>query len=104
MITPTTAPKALHIYLFLEAEYTYKLRKSFIPLRLQHRYVPDGWLGMLIGTRLYFDISNEDKIDQQMDNIMKELGTRGKIGIPGDDIDGMGNSNQTCFNTETELA
>ena len=59
---------------------------------------------MLIGTRLYFDISNEDKIDQQMDNIMKELGTRGKIVIPGDDVDGRCNSYKTCINTETELA
>jgi hypothetical protein len=52
---------------------------------------------MLIGTRLYFDISNEDKIDQQMDNIMKELGTRGKIGIPGDDIDGMNYKCNQCL-------
>lgn len=71
-----------------EAEYTYKLRKSFIPLRLQHRYIPDGWLGMLIGTRLYFDISSDDKIDQQMNNLMKELGSRGKIGT--DSIDSCG--------------
>ncbi|CAC5364103.1 unnamed protein product [Mytilus coruscus] len=77
-----------------EAEYTYKLRKSFIPLRLQHRYVPDGWLGMLIGTRLYFDISSEDKINHQMDNIMKELGNRGKIGTHTDAVDGYTNTKQ----------
>lgn len=77
-----------------EAEYTYKLRKSFIPLRLQHRYVPDGWLGMLIGTRLYFDISSEDKINHQMENIMKELGNRGKIGTHTDAVDGYTNTKQ----------
>ncbi|XP_071152865.1 uncharacterized protein [Mytilus edulis] len=77
-----------------EAEYTYKLRKSFIPLRLQHRYVPDGWLGMLIGTRLYFDISSEDKIYPQMDNVIKELGNRGKIGTHTDTVDGYTNTKQ----------
>lgn len=71
-----------------EAEYIYKLRKSFIPLRLQHRYVPDGWLGMLIGTRLYFDISSDDRIDQQIENVLKELGNRGKISVAGDSVDG----------------
>lgn len=43
---------------------------------------------MLIGTRLYFDISSADKIYPQMDNVMKELGNRGKIGTHTDTVDG----------------
>ena len=38
-----------------EAEYTYKLQKPVIPLLLQDGYVPDGWLGAFVGTRLHFD-------------------------------------------------
>ncbi|KAK3105910.1 hypothetical protein FSP39_008398 [Pinctada imbricata] len=71
-----------------EAEYTYKLRKSFIPLRLQSNYNPDGWLGMLIGTRLYFDFSNETEMDGMLAKLVKELGTRGKTTTRQDSVDG----------------
>ena len=72
-----------------EAEYTYKLRKPFIPLRLEPEYNPDGWLGMLIGTRLYFDFSEESLIDFMVGKLTKELGDRGKIGVVTDSVDGI---------------
>ncbi|XP_069136765.1 uncharacterized protein [Argopecten irradians] len=71
-----------------EAEYTYKLRKSFIPLCVQERYVADGWLGMLIGTKLYFDISTEQLFDQQIPNLMKEIGDRGRLSTQTQNTDG----------------
>jgi hypothetical protein len=37
-----------------EAEYTFGLQKKFIPLIMQNDYKPDGWLGILIGTRIRF--------------------------------------------------
>ncbi|KAK3585803.1 hypothetical protein CHS0354_010584 [Potamilus streckersoni] len=63
-----------------ESEYVYRLRKDFIPLRLQPTYTPDGWLGMMVGTRLYFDFSDVSKLDTQLSKLIKELGNRGKIG------------------------
>ncbi|KAL3836546.1 hypothetical protein ACJMK2_021970 [Sinanodonta woodiana] len=63
-----------------ESEYVYRLRKDFIPLRLQPTYTPDGWLGMMVGTRLYFDFSDVNKLDTQLSKLIKELGNRGKIG------------------------
>ena len=42
-----------------EAEYTYSQRKDIIPILLQQGYVPDGWLGALVGTRIYFDLTDE---------------------------------------------
>jgi hypothetical protein len=65
--------------LFSEAEYVYRLRKDFVPLRLQREYIPDGWLGILVGTRLYFDIYSEDQLDVQVPRLVKELRDRGKI-------------------------
>ncbi|OWF46944.1 uncharacterized protein LOC110455013 [Mizuhopecten yessoensis] len=70
-----------------EAEYTYKLRKSFIPVCVQEKYEADGWLGMLIGTRLYFDISTEPLFDRQMPNLIKELGDRGRLSARTEIVD-----------------
>ncbi|XP_046330967.2 uncharacterized protein LOC124114439 isoform X2 [Haliotis rufescens] len=62
-----------------ESEYIFRLRKDIIPLRLQSKFVPDGWLGMLVGSRLYFDFSQGDMVDKQMIKLYRELGSRGKI-------------------------
>ncbi|WAR05160.1 hypothetical protein MAR_020529 [Mya arenaria] len=62
-----------------EAEYVYRLRKDFIPLRLQQEYVPDGWLGILVGTRLYFDVFMDSLLDRQVPRLLRELGDRGRI-------------------------
>lgn len=67
------------VFMFTEAEYVYRLRKDFIPLRLQHEYVPDGWLGILVGTRLYFDVYTENLLEAQIPRLVKELRDRGKI-------------------------
>ena len=66
-------------YFASEAEYVYRLRKDFVPLRLQREYIPDGWLGILVGTRLYFDVYSEDQLDVQVPRLIKELRDRGKI-------------------------
>jgi len=54
-------------------------------LRLQHDYVPDGWLGILVGTRLYFDVYTEQLLENQIPRLVKELRNRGKIS-PSEDI------------------
>ena len=66
-------------YQFTEAEYTYRLQKDIIPLLLQPHYAPDGWLGMLAGTKLYFDFSDERNIDVIVPKLIKELDNRGKL-------------------------
>ena len=40
-----------------EAEYVFRLGKPFIPINLEYRYFPTGWLGIIIGARLYVDFS-----------------------------------------------
>ena len=49
-----------------EAEYTYSQRKDIIPLLLQQGYVPDGWLGALVGTRIYVDLTDEETLPNQV--------------------------------------
>jgi hypothetical protein len=56
-----------------EAEYTFKHRKPFVPLRLQQGYNPDGWLGALVGNKLYFDFSQATKYEDSIKRLIKEL-------------------------------
>ncbi|XP_025084084.1 uncharacterized protein LOC112558098 [Pomacea canaliculata] len=62
-----------------ESEYVFRLRKDIIPLRVQSGYRPDGWLGMLVGTRLYFDFSSEKHMQSNLSKLLRELANRGKI-------------------------
>ena len=59
-----------------EAEYTYKLRKTFVPLRLENKYNPDGWLGIMIGTKLWFDFSVDQKFEASLQGLIKEIHSR----------------------------
>ena len=61
-----------------EAEYAYQLRKDIIPLMMQRKYRGDGWLGMLVGTKLWFDFNSQQSIEPSVTKLIKELGDRGK--------------------------
>ena len=61
-----------------EAEYAYQLRKDIIPLMMQGKYRGDGWLGMLVGTKLWFDFQSKHVLEQGVTKLIRELGGRGK--------------------------
>ena len=61
-----------------EAEYAYQLRKDIIPLMMQRKYRGDGWLGMLVGTKLWFDFQSKHVLEQGVTKLIRELGGRGK--------------------------
>ena len=61
-----------------EAEYAYQLRKDIIPLMMQRKYRGDGWLGMLVGTKLWFDFESKQVLEQGVMKLIRELGGRGK--------------------------
>ena len=61
------------IYYYTEAEYTFRLRKNYIPLRLQQGYYPDGWLGALAGSKLVIDFSLPSKYEDAVKQLVKEL-------------------------------
>ncbi|XP_076801433.1 uncharacterized protein LOC143445919 isoform X1 [Clavelina lepadiformis] len=56
-----------------EATYAYKLGKPILPLLLQHNYKPDGWLGALLGMKLYLDISQEGSLDKKYDKLLEMI-------------------------------
>ena len=61
---------------FSEAEYAYKLRKPVIPLLLQSQYKPDGWLGAVLGMKLYVDLSNEDECEGKFPEVLTRIQTQ----------------------------
>ena len=61
-----------------EGEYAYRRQKDIIPLMMQRNYTPDGWLGILVGTKLWIDFQNKQAINSGVAKLIKELGGRGK--------------------------
>jgi uncharacterized coiled-coil protein SlyX len=61
-----------------EAEYSYNLRKALIPVKPEAGYRPDGWLGALVGNKLYFDFSKgEETHDEKFGQLLKEIERHG---------------------------
>jgi phosphopantothenate-cysteine ligase len=62
-----------------EAEYAYVQKKPIVPLMLQHDYKPDGWLGILMGARLWIDFSDADGITKSFEKLVTELEPYGAV-------------------------
>ncbi|XP_059138489.1 uncharacterized protein LOC131926912 [Physella acuta] len=56
-----------------EAEYTFQQHKEYIILRMTSSFVPDGWLGMLLGARLYYDFSGSIPYGEIFRKLQDEL-------------------------------
>ena len=54
-----------------EAEYAYHLNKHIIPLMMQGNYTADGWLGILLGTKVWIDFHNNQVIDSSVADLIK---------------------------------
>ena len=52
---------------------------------MESSYKPSGWLGALMGTRLYFDMSDARRIPAKIPSLIKELGDDGKLVLSGSD-------------------
>jgi len=59
----------------LEAQYAYQQNKEIVPI-LFERNTLKGWIGALIGTKLYFDFSDSNYFQQSITNLLKELKTK----------------------------
>ena len=58
---------------FAEAEYAFQQRKKIVPLMLQRGYKPDGWLGFILGAKLFFDFSGKYPFQDKFNDLLKEL-------------------------------
>ena len=60
-----------------EAQYAYKLQKPIILVLWQQQYNADGWLGFILGSTLYYDVSTDDKyksnVSKLVDSVRREM-------------------------------
>lgn len=61
----------------LEAEYAVRLQKPIIPLIMQADYMPLGWLGIIIGGKIYYKFATAAGVklnfEQVFANMLKEI-------------------------------
>ena len=67
----------------LEAQYAYQQQKEMIPLMLEEGYHANGWLGMLLGVRMWYAfcgsvLGSEALFEGKVDELCRELGEKGK--------------------------
>ncbi|CAM4879741.1 unnamed protein product [Rotaria socialis] len=43
-----------------EAEYAFNRKKHIIPIKMVKEYAPDGWLGFILGTRMYINFATHE--------------------------------------------
>jgi len=56
-----------------EGEYVASLNKPFIPVLTVDGYRPDGWLGILLGARLWFNLSSDENFQKNVNNLDNEI-------------------------------
>ena len=67
----------------MEAQYAFQQQKDMVPLMLEEGYRAKGWLGMILGVRLYYKfcglvLASESAFQAKVDELCRELGERGK--------------------------
>ena len=63
------------LQILTEAEYTFKLGKCIIPVMMEEYYQPDGWLGIILGSKLYMDFSGKLDQTEEMKKLLREVQT-----------------------------
>ena len=67
----------------LEAQYAYQQQLDMVPLMMEDGYRAKGWLGMLLGVRLWYGfygtvMESEAAFDGKIDELCRELGEKGR--------------------------
>eukprot|EP01046_Picozoa_sp_COSAG06_P043917 COSAG06_NODE_5830_length_3253_cov_113.318643_1_plen_1084_part_11 len=67
----------------MEAQYALQKKKPLVPLMLVEGYEADGWLGLLLGTSMWYalygaTLSSESAFEDRMDALCREIGSRGR--------------------------
>jgi hypothetical protein len=73
----------------MEAQYALQKKKPLVPLMLVEGYEADGWLGLLLGTSMWYalygaTLSSESAFEDRMDALCREIGSRGRTDAPVD--------------------
>ncbi|XP_043933463.1 uncharacterized protein LOC122806805 [Protopterus annectens] len=68
-----------------EAEYSFQLQKKILPLMMEKNYKPDGWLGAILGAKLWIDFTSKQSFEDSINHLIKELGSVIKPAQAGSD-------------------
>lgn len=71
------------VYQCAEAEYAYQRRKRVIPLMMEPSYCPDGWLGIILGSKLWMDFRKDPSVGIQQ--LIKEI-SKARVGMHSTDM------------------
>lgn len=56
-----------------EAEYAIKKKKIIVPCKMEKDYEPSGWLGFILGTKLFFDFSGKYPFELPKKGLLREI-------------------------------
>ena len=56
-----------------EAEYAYTKKKPMIPVMLEKNYDADGWLGIIMGSKLYYNMHTIDEMQASLPGLVGEV-------------------------------
>ena len=70
----------------MEAQYAHQQEKDMVPLMMEDGYRAKGWLGMLLGVRLWYGffgpaVESDVAFDGKVDELCRELGDRGRSSV-----------------------
>ena len=85
-------------YCQAEAEYAFKCKRRLVPLIMRPGYRPDGWLGLMIGSRVYMDFGRYD-FETACDKLMTEISLQRNPVLSSITIDPV--EHQKPFNTKS---
>ncbi|XP_045181801.2 uncharacterized protein LOC123540650 [Mercenaria mercenaria] len=57
----------------LEAEYAHERKKPIVPLKMELNYKPDGWLGLMLGSKLYIEFTKKYVFEERLKILFKEI-------------------------------
>ena len=68
----------------MEAQYAFQQQKDMVPLMMVEGYSANGWLGMLLGVRLWYGfygsvLASEGAFEVKVEELCRELGDRGRV-------------------------
>ena len=71
----------------MEANYSHQQKLDMIPLMLTEGFKPKGWLGLILGTRVWYgfwdaDAEDDSAFEGRLDCVVREIGVRGKVMLP----------------------
>ena len=61
------------VYVLAEVVYAAESLKDIIPLTLEPRYKPHGWLKFHVSDRLQYDFSRDEKFDESFPKLVSAL-------------------------------